>query len=101
MVLYFIGLVWNVWILFWTKKQVRGWNKIPKLILVMNSLNIVAMFSHEILFAFFISDPTLKNNKNADYLNLLKQFNNILLLVSMNIALNNWTSYNFQVEMQV
>ena len=33
--------------------------------------------------------------------NILKLLNNVLLLISMNIALNNWTSYNFQVGKQI
>ena len=33
--------------------------------------------------------------------NILRLFNNLLLLISMNIAISNWISYNFQVGREV
>ena len=73
------------------------------------------MITHQILFGFYITYPESVGSDfgfgGEDYNakhpmighaeNILKLLNNVLLLISMNIALNNWTSYNFQVGKQI
>ena len=77
-------------------------------------LNIVGVLSHFVLFTMIGLSPYSINT--SAYLNcgtrvdesdlhyyetLLKILNNYWLLISANIALNNWTQYNFAVGKQV
>ena len=108
--LYLVGLVWNIYLIHWTKREVGPLEHLPKLIITMLFLNILAMLTHHILFGFYIAHPESygqdyglsgENSTIGHAENIIKLLNNMLLLVSMNIALNNWVSYDFQVGKQI